>query len=193
MPILNSITEISKEMTEWRQHLHQNPELGLEEHKTSKYIKDKLKLWNIEYKSGFANTGILAWVKGNKGNSDKSIGLRADMDALPMPEDNVFEHKSKNEGIMHACGHDGHTSMLLGATKYFHLSAKLDGPTPTVLPSAFARCASSDTERYSHLLERHCAMGPVVNSLRHPGNIYIEPSFLYRTIYLSLFQQRTVW
>ena len=80
----------------------------------------------------------------------------------------------------------------LGTPKYFHLSAKLDGPTPTAFPSAFARCASSDTERYSHLLERHCAMGPVVNSLWHPGNIYIKPSFLYRTIYLSLFKW-TVW
>ena len=80
--------------------------------------KNKLKEFKVDFKDGYSNTGIVAWVKGNKGNSDKSIGLRADFDALPMPEKNDFEHKSKNEGMMHACGHDGHTSMLLGASKY---------------------------------------------------------------------------
>ncbi len=90
MPILNSINQMLDEMSEWRQHLHQNPEIGLKEYKTSKYVQDKLKLWDIEFKSGYSNTGIVAWVKGNKCTSKKSIGLRADMDALPMPEKNSF-------------------------------------------------------------------------------------------------------
>ena len=127
MPILNSINQMLKEMSEWRQDLHQIPELGLEEYNTSKYIEDKLKLWNIEYKSGFANTGIVAWIKGNKKSSGSAIGLRADMDALPMNEVNSFKHKSKNKGVMHACGHDGHTSMLLGAAKYLKDNPEFGG------------------------------------------------------------------
>ena len=127
MPILNSINQMKNEMTEWRQELHQIPEIGLEEYKTSQYIKDKLKEFNIEYKDGYSNTGIVAWVKGNKGDSSRSLGLRADFDALPMPEKNQFEHKSKNEGMMHACGHDGHTTMLLGAAKYLFENNDFDG------------------------------------------------------------------
>jgi len=116
-----------KEMKSWRRDLHKIPEIGLEEYQTSKYIKNKLKEFNIEYKDGYAKTGIVAWVKGNQGESEKSIGLRADFDALPMPEKNNFDHKSKNEGMMHACGHDGHTSMLLGAAKYLSENKDFDG------------------------------------------------------------------
>ena len=127
MPVLNSINQMQDEMKEWRQDLHKIPELGLQEFKTSKYIKDKLKKWNIEFKEGYSNTGIVAWVKGSEGNSNKSIGLRADFDALPMTEKNEFEHKSTNNGMMHACGHDGHTSMLLGAAKYLSENNNFDG------------------------------------------------------------------
>jgi len=116
-----------EEMKSWRQDLHQIPEIGLEEYETSKYIKSKLDEFNIEFKDGYAKTGIVAYVKGSKGNSEKSIGLRADFDALPMPEKNNFDHKSKNEGMMHACGHDGHTSMLLGAAKYLSENNDFDG------------------------------------------------------------------
>ena len=115
------------EMSEWRQNLHKIPEIGLQEYKTSEYVQKKLKSWGIEYKSGFAKTGIVAWIKGNKGKSNKSIGLRADMDALPMTENNSFKHKSTNNGMMHACGHDGHTSMLLGAAKYLKENSNYDG------------------------------------------------------------------
>ena len=96
MPILNSITQMQDEMKKWRQELHKIPEIGLEEYKTSAFIKNKLTEWNINYKDGYSNTGIVAWVKGNKCTSMKSIGLRADMDALPMPEKNSFNHKSIN-------------------------------------------------------------------------------------------------
>ena len=127
MPILNSINQMQNQMKEWRQFLHQIPEIGLQEYKTSSYIKGKLDEWNISYKEGYANTGIVAWIKGDKGNSEKSIGLRADFDALPMTEKNTFNHKSKNSGMMHACGHDGHTSMLLGAVKYLKDNLEFDG------------------------------------------------------------------
>ena len=127
MPILNSINQMLNEMKSWRQDLHKIPEIGLEEYETSKYIKNKLKEFNINFKEGYSNTGLVAWVKGNKGNSNKSIGLRADFDALPMPEKNNFEYKSSKDGMMHACGHDGHTSMLLGAAKYISESNDFDG------------------------------------------------------------------
>ncbi len=127
MPILNSINHMHNEMKEWRRDLHKIPEIGLEEYKTSSYIKKKLKDWNIEFKDGYSNTGVVAWIKGNKGESTKSIGLRADFDALPMPEKNTFDHKSEHVGMMHACGHDGHTSMLLGAVKYLSENNNFDG------------------------------------------------------------------
>jgi len=127
MPILNSINQMQDEMKKWRQDLHKIPEIGLEEYQTSEYIKNKLKSWNIEFKEGYSKTGIVAWIKGNKGKSKKSIGLRADFDALPMIEKNTFDHKSQNNGMMHACGHDGHTSMLLGAAKYLNENNNFDG------------------------------------------------------------------
>ena len=127
MIVSNSINQMFEEMKAWRQELHSIPEIGLEEYETSKYIKSKLSEFNIEFKDGYANTGIVARVKGSQGESDKSIGLRADFDALPMPEKNEFEHKSTNEGMMHACGHDGHTSMLLGAAKYLSENNDFDG------------------------------------------------------------------
>ena len=127
MVVSNSINQMYEEMKTWRQDLHRIPEIGLEEYQTSKYIKSKLSEFNIEFKDGYANTGIVAYIKGSKGNSDKSIGLRADFDALPMPEKNNFDHKSTNEGMMHACGHDGHTSMLLGAAKYLSENNDFDG------------------------------------------------------------------
>ncbi|MDC0038019.1 M20 family metallopeptidase [Alphaproteobacteria bacterium] len=127
MPILNSINQMQKDMQEWRRDLHKIPEIGLKEFKTSSYIKDKLKGWDIEFKDGYADTGLIAWVKGSKGDSKKSIGLRADFDALPMNEKNNFDHKSSNKGMMHACGHDGHTTMLLGAVKYLKENNDFDG------------------------------------------------------------------
>ena len=127
MPILNSINQMLNEMKSWRQDLHKIPEIGLEEYKTSKFIKDKLNEFNISYKEGYSNTGLVAWIKGEKGNSNKSIGLRADFDALPMTEKNNFDHKSSHQGMMHACGHDGHTSMLLGAAKYLSENKDFDG------------------------------------------------------------------
>ena len=123
----NRINQMYEEMKTWRQELHRIPEIGLQEYETSQYIKSKLSEFKIEFKDGYANTGIVACITGSKGNSDRSIGLRADFDALPMPEKNDFDHKSTKEGMMHACGHDGHTSMLLGAAKYLSENNDFDG------------------------------------------------------------------
>ena len=127
MVVSNRINQMYEEMKTWRQDLHRIPEIGLEEFETSQYIKSKLSEFKIEFKEGYANTGIVARIKGSQGNSDRSIGLRADFDALPMPEKNDFDHKSTKEGMMHACGHDGHTSMLLGAAKYLSENNDFDG------------------------------------------------------------------
>ena len=127
MPVLNSINQMQEELKVCRQDLHQIPEIGLQEYKTSKFIENKLKSWNIDFKKGYANTGIVAWIKGKEGSSSKAIGLRADFDALPMAEKNLFNYKSKNIGMMHACGHDGHTTMLLGAAKYLKENPDFDG------------------------------------------------------------------
>jgi amidohydrolase len=99
-----------------RRHIHSHPELSFKEYKTSKFVQQKLSEWEIEFTSGWVETGIVATIKASN-PSDKWIALRADLDALPIQELTDVEFKSKNEGIMHACGHDVHTSMLLGAAK----------------------------------------------------------------------------
>jgi len=105
------------ELTGVRRDLHAHPELAFEESRTSALVVESLKKWGVETHTGLAKTGVVGVIKG-KTNGGKSIGLRADMDCLPMHESNNFSHKSKNEGRMHACGHDGHTTMLLGAARY---------------------------------------------------------------------------
>ncbi len=110
--IQNLAAKIHDEVRGYRQHLHANPELSYKEFETSAFIKEKLNLWGIEFVE-MANTGIVGLIKGAI-SSDKVIALRADMDALPIKELNDIEYKSKNVGVMHACGHDVHTSSLLG-------------------------------------------------------------------------------
>ncbi len=105
----------SNEFIDIRHHLHAHPELSFQEFETSKFIQRKLQDWNIEYQV-MATTGVIGLIKGKNPN-DKVIALRADMDALPIKEANDVEYRSKNEGVMHACGHDVHTTCLLGAAK----------------------------------------------------------------------------
>ena len=117
MPIINQIADYYEEMKEWRRHLHANPELGFECYNTSGFVIQKLKEFGIDkIYTGIAKTGLVAIINGRK--KGKTIGLRADMDALPLKEEIDHNYKSKVDGVMHACGHDGHTTMLLGAAKY---------------------------------------------------------------------------
>lgn len=121
--------KVSKEIIEqaitWRRQLHENPELGFQEHDTSAFVAEILEGLGIEVHRGLAQTGVVGVLK--RGTSDRSIGLRADMDALPLEELGDSAHRSKNAGSMHACGHDGHTAMLLGAATYLSQHGKFDG------------------------------------------------------------------
>ena len=103
------------EMIEWRHDFHAHPEVGFNEHRTSARVAEVLESFGLDVHRGVGGTGVVGILQ--KGNSTRSIGLRADMDALPIHEANGFPYKSKTDGVMHACGHDGHTTMLLGAAK----------------------------------------------------------------------------
>ena len=125
MPVHNRIADFSADMTAWRQDIHAHPELAFDEHRTSDLVADKLAAWGIEVTRGIAGTGVVGTLRN--GSSPRAIGIRADMDALPMPEANEFAHRSQNANVMHACGHDGHTTMLLGAARYLAETRNFDG------------------------------------------------------------------
>lgn len=131
MQISKEITNIIPEIKNWRHSLHAHPELGYEEKWTSDFVADKLKSFGLEVHRGLGGTGVVGVLKGLDadlgGGGNKAIGLRADMDALPMTEENDFSYKSKFDGRMHACGHDGHTAMLLGAAKLLSSQNNFDG------------------------------------------------------------------
>jgi amidohydrolase len=115
------------EFTAIRRDLHAHPELGFEEHRTARIVQEGLSRMGIEHHTGIGKTGIVAVINGRTNKSGRSVGLRADMDALPMQEENEFAHKSRYEGRMHGCGHDGHTTMLLAAARYLHETKNFDG------------------------------------------------------------------
>jgi amidohydrolase len=126
MPIINSIAAFHPEMTEWRRDLHAHPELSMQEIRTSAVVRDKLAEFGVdEIITGMAVHGVVGVIRA--GSSDRAIGLRADMDALPIHEETGLAHASRNPGVMHACGHDGHTTMLLGAAKYLTETRNFDG------------------------------------------------------------------
>ena len=123
MPIPDPILALAPEMTAWRRDFHAHPEIGFEETRTAGLVAERLRGWGFDVHEGIGRTGVVGVLQGRlPGN--RRIGLRADMDALPMPETNGFAHRSTHPGVMHACGHDGHTAMLLGAAK--HLSETRD-------------------------------------------------------------------
>ena len=125
MPVLPRALEIQGEISAIRRDIHAHPELAFEENRTSDVVAAKLEEWGLEVTRGLGKTGLVGTLR--KGNSLKSIGLRADMDCLPMDETNDFAHRSTNPGRMHACGHDGHTAMLLGAAKMLSETRNFEG------------------------------------------------------------------
>ena len=125
MPVHNRIADFAPDLTAWRQDLHAHPELGFEERRTGDAVAAKLRAWGIEVTRGIAGTGLVGTLR--QGSSGRAIGLRADMDCLPMTEENKFAHRSTAPGRMHACGHDGHTTMLLGAARYLAETRNFDG------------------------------------------------------------------
>jgi hippurate hydrolase len=135
MSIRNSIQALKEEITAYRRAMHENPQTAYEEKFASGLVADKLKEWGIEFQSGIATTGIVATIKGQK-NSGRTIGLRADMDALDILEEKNKPWISKTPGKMHGCGHDGHTAMLLGAAKYLNDTKNFDGTVHLIFQPA---------------------------------------------------------
>jgi amidohydrolase len=138
MPIINRIAEFHPEMTAWRRDLHQHPEIGFQEVRTSGVIAGKLREFGCDaVETGIAKTGVVATIKGNgAGGEGRAIGLRADIDALPIHEETGLPHASQNPGRMHACGHDGHTAMLLGAAKYLSETRNFSGTVHLIFQPA---------------------------------------------------------
>ena len=128
MPVINRIAAMQEEVAAWRQDFHQHPEIGFEVHRTAGIVAEKLEAFGCdEVVPGIGKTGVVGLIKGRKSASGKVMGLRADMDALPIHEATGEPYASRTAGKMHACGHDGHTSMLLGAAKYLCETRNFDG------------------------------------------------------------------
>lgn len=125
MALVDEIVAMSDEMKTWRRHLHAHPELGFEEEQTADFVANKLEQFGIEVFRRIGKTGVVGVLR--VGNESGSVGLRADMDALPILEENGFDHCSTVPGTMHACGHDGHTAMLLGAARYLAETKRFSG------------------------------------------------------------------
>ena len=137
MPVKNRFAELLPEITEWRRDIHENPEILFETHRTSVLVAEKLTEFGCdEIVTGIGRTGVVGVIKGKSDSSGKVIGLRADMDALPMNEETGLPYASKTANAMHACGHDGHTAMLLGAAKYLSETRNFDGTVVVIFQPA---------------------------------------------------------
>ncbi|MFP3382738.1 M20 aminoacylase family protein [Tritonibacter sp. SIMBA_163] len=178
MPVVNRIADYSEEMKTWRRHLHQIPELGLDTVKTAAYVAEILETFGVdEIHSGIAQNGIVAIINGQ--GEGPTIGLRADMDALPITEVRDLEYKSTVPGKMHACGHDGHTTMLLGAAKYLAETRNFNGrvallfqPAEEIIGGAQIMVEEGVMERFdiAEVYALHNSPGlPVGHFLTTPG------------------------
>ncbi|MGI9364353.1 MAG: M20 aminoacylase family protein [Rhizobiaceae bacterium] len=137
MPIKNRFSELQAEITQWRQDFHAHPELLYDVHRTAARVAELLRSFGCdEVVEGVGRTGVVGLIHGRKQGSGKVIGLRADMDALPIQEVTGLDYASKTDGMMHACGHDGHTAMLLGAAKYLTETRNYDGHAVVVFQPA---------------------------------------------------------
>ncbi|MGL4241162.1 MAG: M20 aminoacylase family protein [Beijerinckiaceae bacterium] len=155
MPIINRVAEFAEEIAGWRRHIHENPELGYEELKTAAFVAEKLKSFGVdEIVTGMGKTGVVAVIKGRKTGSGKVVGIRADMDALPIHEATNAPYKSKTPGKMHACGHDGHTAMLLGTAKYLAETRNFDGTAIMIFQPAEEGGGGGDAMVKDGLIER---------------------------------------
>ena len=137
MPIKNRFAELHADITAWRRDLHAHPELMFDTHRTAGIVADKLAAFGCDQiKTGIGRTGVVGVIKGKTDTSGRVIGLRADMDALPILEATGLEYASQVAGKMHACGHDGHTSMLLGAAQYLAETRNFDGTCVVIFQPA---------------------------------------------------------
>ena len=155
MPIINRAAALKEEVSQWRRDIHQNPEVLYDVHRTAAIVADKLKGFGCdEVVPGIGRTGVVGIIKGRGVTSGKVIGMRADMDALPMTEMTGLPYASKTPGKMHACGHDGHTAMLLGAAKYLCETRNFDGTAVVIFQPAEEGGAGGKAMLEDGLMER---------------------------------------
>ena len=169
MPIVNRIADLQGDITAWRHDLHAHPELLYDVQRTAQTVADKLKAFGCdEVATGIGHTGVVGVIRGRKGQSGKVIGLRADMDALPIEEANDLPYKSTVPGKMHACGHDGHTAMLLGAARYLAETRNFDGTAVVIFQPAEEGGAGGKAMVNDGLMERF-NIGEVYGMHNYPG------------------------
>jgi amidohydrolase len=172
MPIVNRVADLHAEITEWRHDLHAHPELSYDVHRTAASVAEKLKTFGCdEVATGIGRTGVVGVIRGRRqgsGASSKVIGLRADMDALPIEEANDLPYKSTVAGKMHACGHDGHTAMLLGAAKYLAETRNFDGTAVVIFQPAEEGGAGGLAMVKDGLMDRF-AISEVYGMHNYPG------------------------
>jgi hippurate hydrolase len=159
MPVINRIADFHADMADWRQDLHRHPELSLQEVRTSGVVQEKLRAFGVdELITGLARTGVVGVIRGR--GPGRAIGLRADMDALPIHEETGAPYASAIPGVMHACGHDGHTAMLLGAARYLAETRNFDGTVYVIFQPAEENLAGGEIMVKEGLFER-CPMDMV--------------------------------
>ena len=155
MPVINRVAAMADEIAVWRRDFHENPELLFDVHRTAGIVADKLREFGCdEVVTGIGRTGVVGVIKGRDTGSGRVIGLRADMDALPIEEATDVPYKSKVPGTMHACGHDGHTAMLLGAAKYLAETRNFDGTAIMIFQPAEEGGGGGDAMCRDGLMER---------------------------------------
>ena len=155
MPVINRFADFHEEITAWRRDLHEHPELLYDVHRTAKTVAQRLGEFGVdEVVSGLGRTGVVGIIKGKSNTSGKVVGLRADMDALPIKEATGKPYASKTDGKMHACGHDGHTAMLLGAAKYLAETRNFDGTVAVIFQPAEEGGAGAKAMIDDGILER---------------------------------------
>jgi hippurate hydrolase len=155
MPILNRIAAFSEDIAGWRRDLHAHPELAYQEHRTSAFVADKLASFGVdEVVTGVGRTGVVGVIHGRGETSGKTVGLRADMDALPILEETRLPYASTSKGVMHACGHDGHTAMLLGAARHLAETRNFNGSVVLIFQPAEEGGAGAKAMLDDGLMER---------------------------------------
>jgi hippurate hydrolase len=168
MPIVNRVADLHKDITAWRRDLHEHPELLYDVHRTAQTVAEKLKAFGCdEVVTGIGRTGVVGVIKGRKPGNDV-IGMRADMDALPILEETNLPYKSKTPGKMHACGHDGHTAMLLGAARYLTETRNFSGTAVVIFQPAEEGGAGGKAMVQDGMMERF-GIKQVYGMHNHPG------------------------
>jgi len=158
MNIANKVSEMNKELIKMRRDFHKNPELSGHEYRTGQKICEYLKAWGIEYEHGIADTGIVGIIRGQKGEG-KTVAIRADIDALPVMEEGDYEFCSQNKGVMHACGHDAHTTILLGLAKVMkEIESEFEGNVKLLFQPAEEAIGGAD-----RMIKEGCLENPKVD------------------------------